>query len=316
MGWRGLRRYRVPNSAEPPKNAWEALARCTDLPPLWIVVVVIATLASLVRITNSPTGTTIEFRVATVSAALVALLWLPTLLRVIALTGGNLKTSAGEASTSGLLDHFRDLPPDQQEESLSAAAAVIDRAETQGPLDQRPQARQVREGIEEAIAEIPRRRSDVDRRLREIAREYERLRAEVDSGDARTAEMTQLVSRARGLSASSTPTDPRRWYRQGADGDRIIALAAIQALKDPRNAVLVLDAIQHPRSPFEQFQALRAADLLLDSLDAHQLDGLRRAIESQLAEQEGEGRWITPADASRWQYAHHLLERIRHKRGA
>src|ERR1041385_1327027 len=151
MSWKGLSRSRIPRSAPPPpKDVWEALARCTDLPPLWIAVVVVATLASLVRVTHSPTGTTIEVRVTTVSAVLVALLWLPTLLRVIALTGGNLKTSAGEASTSGLLEPFRELPPDQQEESLSAAAAVIDRAETQGPLAQRPQARQVREGIEEA----------------------------------------------------------------------------------------------------------------------------------------------------------------------
>lgn len=166
----------------------------------------------------------------------------------------------------------------------------------------------MREGIEEAISEIPRRRADVNRRLREIAQEYERLRAEMEPGDERTAAMTQLVSRARGLSASSTPADPRRWYEQGTDGSRIVALAAIQALKDPRNAVIVVDAIERPRSPFEQFQALRAADFLLGSLDAQQVDALRRAIESQLAPQEGQGRWITPQDPSRWTYAHYLLE--------
>lgn len=316
MSWRVPGRYRVPGSAVPPKDAWEALARCTDLPALWIAVVVLATLASLIRVTNSPTGTTIEFRVTTVSAALIALLWLPTLLRVIALTGGNLKTSAGEASTTGLLDHFRDLPPDQQEESLSAAAAVVDRVETQGPLDQRSQARQVREGIEEAIAEIPRQSSEVERRLREVAREYERLRAEMEPSSERTTAMTQLVSRARGLAASGTPTDPRRWYRQGTEGARIVALAAIQALKDPRNVSLVLDAIEHPRSAFEQFQALRAADLSLDSLDAEQLGALRTAIENQLCEQVGDGRWITQGDASRWQYAHSLLEAIGRKSGS
>ena len=294
-----------------PDDAWEALTRAAKLPVPWVAAIAVVALASLVEVSHKGGSTTVEFRVTSVSAIVVALLWLPTLLRVIALTGGSLKTPAGEASTAGFLSHFRNLPPDQQEESLSAAAAVIDRVETQGPPEQRAEARQVREGIEEAIGEIPRPAGDAARRLREIAALYEKIRSEVPPSDSRTREMTQLVSRARGLASSgATQIDPQAWYQRGSDGARIVALAATQALKDPAAFGIVIDGISKPRSAFEQFHALRAADELRPYLDDEQLATLGQAIRGQLADREGGGKWITPADPGRLEYAHLLLDQI------
>ena len=159
------------------------------------------------------------------TAAVIALVWLPTLLRAIALTGGNLKTPAGDASTTGLLRYFSALPPDQQEESLAAAAAEAHQPEVTGTPDEQSNARQVREELEEAIGEIPRPAADVARRLNEIATEYENLRAEMTSGGERTRAMTELMARARGLAASrlrrgDPSADPHRWYRTDSEGGR------------------------------------------------------------------------------------------------
>jgi hypothetical protein len=281
------------------------------LPGVWIAGIGIAALASVIRLSHGPAGTTIEFRATSVTAVIVALLWLPTLLRVIALTGGKLKTAGGEASTPGFFEAFRHLSSDTQEESLSAAAAVIDQVEVEGPPEQRSRAREAREGLEEAIGEIPRRRPEVTRRLREIARSYEQIRMTSPPGAARTREMTELVSRARGVASSGTPaSSPERWFREETDGARIVALAAIQALRTPTDLPIVVAVIAEPRSAFEQFHALRAAEELLPFATREQKDLLRSAIESQLAEREGDGRWITPADPSRWAYAQHLLSSL------
>lgn len=310
-----MRRRQAETRVEPPKDAWEALARCIALPPAWVIAVAAAAVASVFRVVHRDGSTTIGFEVTGVTAAVIALVWLPTLLRVIALTGGNLKTPAGDASTTGLLRYFSALPPDQQEESLAAAAAVVDQLEVTGTPDEQSNARQVREELEEAIGEIPRPAADVARRLNEIATEYENLRAEMTSGGERTRAMTELMARARGLAASrlrrgDPSADPHRWYRTDSEGGRIVALAAVQARKDSRDLPIAVDAITNSRSAFEQFHALRAAFELLPRLDRPQLNSLRDAIQSQMAETEGQGRWITPADPDRWTLAHHSLAEI------
>src|SRR5262249_12408948 len=152
---------------------------------------------SLFEVTHDAHGWEVQFRITTVSAVLIAMLWLPTLLRVIALTGGNLKTPAGEASTTGLLGYFPDLPPAVQAESLSAAAAVIDQTAVLGPEEQRPRARQVREGIEGAIADIPWPKEALDPRLEDLAGEYERTRRSMPSGPDRTTRMSQIAFQIR-----------------------------------------------------------------------------------------------------------------------
>jgi hypothetical protein len=286
------------------------------LPRLWIVVVSIAVAASVANIRHGPQGTTIDLHVTTITGVLIATVWLPTLLRVIALTGGGVKTTVGEAQAVGFLDHFRNLPADQQEESLAAAAAVIEHAETQ-TSDEPSEARQVREEIEEAIARIPRGPQDVQRRLREIAREYERLREEMKAGQERTRAMTELVTRARGLwQADPRPAEAARWYRSAREGDRVIALAGIQTRRDPGDLNIVIDAISRPRSAFEQFHALRAAAAVIPQLMPSELRTLRRAIAEQRVETEDGAHWITPADVSRWQYSQYLLDVIDTQLGA
>jgi hypothetical protein len=63
----------------------------------WVVGLVIATLVSLFKVSRSPEGI-IHFtlEVTTVTLILIALVWLPALIQVFALSGGRLKTLAGE----------------------------------------------------------------------------------------------------------------------------------------------------------------------------------------------------------------------------
>ena len=63
----------------------------------------------------------------------------------------------------------------------------------------------------------------------------------------------------------------------------------------------VVEAIEHSRSAFEQYHALRAAEAMFTALDRRQVRRLTGAIERQL------NQWITPADPSRWLLAQRLV---------
>jgi hypothetical protein len=290
-------------------NAWEALERSVYLPKSWVAGVGAAALASVVHVRDIGHGTAVDLNVTTITGVLIAILWLPTLLRVFALTGGNVKTPAGEATTGGLLSFFASLAPEEREASASALAATIEQVETSGSPEQRASARELREEIEGAAASTrPESAASAQRRLAELAREYDSIRSTQESSDERTRQMTQLVSRARVLAASvPSAANAKRWFGEDTEGGRIIGLAVIQAVPDPADWALVESAIARPRSAFEQFHALRAADALLPLLDSRRRRDLLNAIRSQIAETEGEGRWITPSDSSRWSYAHDLV---------
>ena len=80
------------------------LSSLLNLPRPWLAVAIAMILLSTVEVTLTSSGEmTVAFRVTGITALLFALIWLPILLRIIALLGGGVKTSAGEASTPGLL---------------------------------------------------------------------------------------------------------------------------------------------------------------------------------------------------------------------
>lgn len=86
----------------------------SSIPPFWLVVVVVIILLSMFEVTQTTgsdaegktTNLIMNFHLTSTTVALVALIWLPSLVRLISLLGGGVKTSVGEASTPGLLDHF------------------------------------------------------------------------------------------------------------------------------------------------------------------------------------------------------------------
>ncbi|HVU79538.1 MAG TPA: hypothetical protein VHC67_18330 [Gaiellaceae bacterium] len=292
----------------PPRDVWEALQRCLELPRRWVVPIAVLALVSTVHVGRKEGSWEFAFGVGSITATLVALAWLPALLSVIALTGGKIKTSAGEASTGGLLDFFKSLPPGEREAPLAALAAAAENVEATGPVARRPQARRVRQEAEEAIASAAGGPHQVEERLTELAQRYDNLRAHTPPGPDRTRAMTQIAAAARGYARATTVT-AARWFDSGGEGARIVGLAAIQAAPSPRDLDRVVDAISHSKSAFEQFQALRSADALAPGLDAAGRTALCRAISGQIAEVETSEKRITPADQSRWAYAHDLLRR-------
>ncbi|MEV7020849.1 hypothetical protein [Kitasatospora sp. NPDC093558] len=102
----------------------------------------------------------------------------------------------------------------------------------------------------------------------------------------------------------------RDLYADGSEGRRIQALALMQG--DPALADLssVLDAIEHPRSGFEQYHALLAARGLLSRLPGAEAQRLRDAVAGQLMLPDG-----IPYGSDRSWLAEKILSRLEAQAG-
>jgi KAP family P-loop domain len=139
--------------------------------------------------------------------------------------------------------------------------------------------------------------------LRQLAAEYENIRETLPSGNERTRamaekfrEMQQTVARDGRLSGEAIGE-----LFAGTPGDRIVALAAVYALQALGSAELVIDSIQNQRTAFEQYQALRCAELLLPQMNQQQRDGLISALKQSIS------KTIPPDDSTRWELANRLI---------
>jgi hypothetical protein len=108
-----------------------------------------------------------------------------------------------------------------------------------------------------------------------VANRYDLLRSREPSGWERTSRMESLLRELRGLDVDTATADTvTELFDSGWDGRRIAALALVQARPRLGNARVLRLAISEPRSAFEQYQALSAAQLAW----AHLGDGDRQAL--------------------------------------
>ncbi|RKT08632.1 hypothetical protein BX286_6744 [Streptomyces sp. 3211.6] len=116
-----------------------------------------------------------------------------------------------------------------------------------------------------------------------IAEDYSSARGSMPAGASRTRALEEVMARARRLAQEQSfeSAEVLRWLREGTDEQRITALAMMQARPELRNFEAALGAITHPRTPFEQYHAMRLALQMIDELDTEQARRLAGAVEAQ-----------------------------------
>lgn len=263
--------------------------------PWWAASMLTAAVISAIHVSVTIHGDVSgNFAPSTLSGALVAFVWLPGLLRVIAIAGVRVKTPAGEASTEGLSTLIDALSPGRKREALPPLLAALSDPEVLAYPERRSVAEPVRRDLELQFATAVLPMSGVRERLAAYATQYEQIRRSENPSDDRTYRMTTIMAEARAI-AQAAPLpfiDVRHMLENGSDGERVIALGLAQDRPDPRLLDLIAGAIANSRSAFEQYQALGAAlelvpRLLLDS--PGQLV-LKRALTTALGnEQNGIG---------------------------
>ncbi|SKB07536.1 hypothetical protein [Aeromicrobium choanae] len=139
-----------------------------------------------------------------------------------------------------------------------------------------------------------------------VGSRYERLRETEPAGWDRTSRMEGILRDARALDTDAlSAADVARIFADGSDGDRIAALALIEA--DPRlaSADVLADAIGDSRSTFEQYHALVATERALEHLSSTNRVRLGAAVETLLAGPVGE------RTSDRRTVARRILEELR-----
>jgi hypothetical protein len=141
-----------------------------------------------------------------------------------------------------------------------------------------------------------------------LARAYTQERQRTPPGAHRTARMEVIAANARRLGAADglTKAAVQRMLRTGDDGERVVALAAMQGNPELLDVDAVLDAIGRSHSAFEQYHALLTLDTAWDRLTADQQRAGRDVILQQQRDQQG---FLKPENADRWALSNQLLAR-------
>jgi len=307
------------NTKEPDKTSFEKIKELLEIilpiPRWWMICIAIVLLFSSFEVRRTDAGMfTGSFRINSIGVALFALMWLPVLLKLIGLTGFGLKASGVEASSGGLLEFLKDLDPVVQRETLPTMIAAMEVSETKGSNAKQPRTQEFRQQLQDQLASLPTLPKDARQARQELdnaAREYEQIRRDMRSGSARTIRMSALVSRIMAVAkqAKLTPDEVKEKFKSGKPGDRIVALAITRTVDEPNNFEIVTEGIAKSTTPFEQYQALRAAQEMIPLLSAEQRGQLERILNHQRS--GSEGAFIDKSDMGRWELSSSLLKAIK-----
>ena len=138
-----------------------------------------------------------------------------------------------------------------------------------------------------------------------VGSRYEQIRTTQPASWDRTSRLEEVLREARALDTGVlTAADVAGIFASGAAGDRVAALALIQ--RDPRlvTADVLVDAIVHSQSSFEQYHALVAAESALDHLSTTERERLRQAVAAVLSGSLGD------RSSDRRTVARRLLEKL------
>lgn len=271
------------------------------LPRLWLETAVLVTILSMVEITFSgQAGWSFSFGIKSITAVIFGLVWLPVLLRILAVAGGGIKTGAGEANTPGLIS------------LLPKLIATLDSVEP--TLDQAEQAKvaSVRQEAEQEWGALTvKGETDARQQLTALAKEYEEVRRVMPPGSQRTFRMQEIAARVRALAGEAHygPDDMRSLFSQGSDGDRIVALQLLLRYPHPDCLNIMVDAIAHPRSAFEQYAALKAVEKVMPDMAADQMKHLHQVIVDQQND-SAPNKILTPTDPKRWALSERILKAV------
>ena len=282
-----------------PQRLRAVLASATALPWWWVTALVLVALGSTVDVTVTDKGPDWHLSVGPTTLVAIGLIWLPSAVRLLALAGGSVKAGGLEASSTGLMPGLI--------EDLTELRASADR-----PLGQAPDAAVIESGVDRLAARyLPAEETLSPAVLDDLAREYERLRRTMSSGDNRTAAMTRIVNEVR-VRAAAAPESARRLapglLRSTEAGDRVVGLALVQG--NPTGEVHgdVLRILAGARSPFEQYQSLVTLARILPDLDATERARLKIALELEKTDPRGLG---VMKDTGRASWIDHLLTMLR-----
>jgi hypothetical protein len=281
------------------------LKQMIDIPKSWLIISTIFIILSTIQV-NVGKENSFKFQVNNTTAVFLALTWLPSVLKIFALSGGAVKTPAGEITGSGTISMLRSLNPD----SLGFLIEQTKLAEDVAPPQQQLELRQIRHQWQKAYAsKVP--LSETHELMERLAQRYKVIRNSSPSGAQRTFEMESIAGRMRALAPDvNLPVKEVKDLLQSKDeGKRLLGLSIVEWSGDTIYFDSVLNLISHSQTAFEQTVALRAMEKMVSKLDTQQKKDLQAALIEQRNYNPEEKRWIKP-DSNRWIISDRILSAL------
>lgn len=302
------------NNQQISKDAVEwMLRRIIQLPKNWLIISCIFIFLSAFEI-NWNKELSIKFHVTTNTAIFLALLWLPSILKIFALTGGAVKTPAGEITGSSMMPMLQSLTSD----TLGFLIEQTKLAEEVAPPQQQLEMRQMRHEWQKTYAaRVP--ASESQQQMERLAERYKEIRTSMRPGAQRTFEMESITGRMRALAPEvnysvKEVTDLLRSHRDSSgvshdQGKRLQGLSIAEWSCDPIYFDLILHIIADSQTAFEQTCALRAMSKIVSKLELEQKRDLKKVLLEQRDFNEEQKRWIKH-NSNRWFLSERLLSAI------
>jgi len=160
-------------------------------------------------------------------------------------------------------------------------------------------------------------KSDARKTLETAARQYEMIRDSMRDSWDKTAAMEETVANARmyARAAEFTSAEISEQLNSIRRGDRVIALATVEATSNPDTFPGVLAIVRDPKTartmPFEQYHALHALESLRPALTPNQLTEVIDLLKDE--------QWRAPlheGDPGRLELADRILQGAKRQVGA
>ena len=279
------------------------------LPSVWLKPILFLAFLSLFRVGwTGENGLTFSFGVQNATVLLLAAVWIPAGIKLLALVGGRIDTPTGGFSTRGLEGILQAIAPETRDEVLGAFKVVLEDAEETASYRQRGQLQEIREQLaEECSDRLSPERARQD--LAKLADRYHTLQEEYPSGARRNFLFEAVGGGMRSLvtSANLSESEIVAHLQSQHQGQRLVGLSCLAKMQETEDYFSpVLAAIASPDSAFEQMSALRVVEAMLPHLPPQQKQRLKRAIEQQRDYDESKHQWIKRG-SERWAICDRIL---------
>ncbi|MBW4645291.1 MAG: hypothetical protein KME23_20240 [Goleter apudmare HA4340-LM2] len=281
------------------------LKKIIHIPKTWLIISTIFIVLSTFQI-NKGDKLTVKFEVTGTTAVFLALVWLPSVLKIFALTGGAVKTPAGEITGSSMMPMLQSLTGD----TLGFLIEQTKLAEDVAPPQQQLEMRQMRhEWQKEYASRVP--ISEAQQQMERLSQRYKELRNSMPAGAKRTFEMESIAGRMRALAPeiNFSPEEVDHLLKSSDQGKRLLGLSVVEWSGDPNYFYTILQIIYNSETAFEQTCALRGAEKMVSKLNEQQRKDLISALIHQRDFNEAEKRWIRP-NSNRWSLSDRILSAL------
>lgn len=277
------------------------LAWIMAIPGWWIVTMLFIGLLSCFAVGHPASGgVRVSFEVGTTAVIAFGLIWLPALVRLLALTGGRVKAAGIEASSGGLLG-----TSDELIRELAEVLVAVEEVKRKSP--EGPDLGSVTDRIDDIAGRFVAGEAITPEVADRLGREYERIRDALESSGERTSEMTRVVNEARVRAIADGPRARDLGLflvRSRREGGRIVGLAFLQEAPDAGAFGDVLAMISGSATAFEMYQAL----LTLRAIGSRLTNPERDAAIAALKREESDPRSVGVMDDTNLPY---LLKAVR-----